>query len=684
MILDSVIIENFGVYQGRIEVLLTPENGKPVILFGGMNGGGKTTLLDAIQLVLYGAKANTSSRGKLGYRQYLKESINRNSDPSEGSSIILRFRKVIDGCFRSFELQRYWREGVKGIEEVFRVLIDGELDEIHTDHWDNIIETYMPKGLSHLFFFDGEQIKKLAEGNNTSEILGTALHSLLGLNLVDRLETDLKILERRKKNEKLDQKTTIIINQKNKELNELDNLLESLSFKEGELVNSAGRAAKLFEEIYEQFKSEGGELFYKHNDFQTELEQLKFEKTNLEKKYRELLSGPLPFSQLKELLSEVEKQAKHEIQIKRAKILEAELHKRDQNLFRELRSRNIDCNTFKLIDNILDKDRAEKSNLASEELVLDAKEDLAYKLSYLNSEAIPKAEQQANQLRKSVSIIEEKISRVEDELSLIPSEDKIRIIEEKLSKAKKDHEVKKSELEAIQIRKKAVIDQRKILQGQINGLLNQNIELYVQQDSALRILKHSEKVRDTLIKFRKNIVRMHAQKIENLMLNSFNQLLHKKDLVTEIKIEPESFNISLKGKNGGNLPLERLSAGEKQLLATSLLWGLARASGNPVPLIIDTPLGRLDSSHRGHLVQRYFPKASHQVILLSTDEEIVGRYLSDIKPYVTKTYIVNHQKETGSSKIEEGYFSNETTSYNSESKHQGEGHLNSNQEKHWA
>ena len=43
MILDSIIIENFGVYAGKQEAILTPEPGKPIILFGGMNGGGKTT-----------------------------------------------------------------------------------------------------------------------------------------------------------------------------------------------------------------------------------------------------------------------------------------------------------------------------------------------------------------------------------------------------------------------------------------------------------------------------------------------------------------------------------------------------------------------------------------------------------------------------------------------------------------
>ena len=45
MILDSITLNNFGAYCGRQEAMLTPEDGKPIILFGGMNGGGKTTLL---------------------------------------------------------------------------------------------------------------------------------------------------------------------------------------------------------------------------------------------------------------------------------------------------------------------------------------------------------------------------------------------------------------------------------------------------------------------------------------------------------------------------------------------------------------------------------------------------------------------------------------------------------------
>ena len=108
--------------------------------------------------------------------------------------------------------------------------------------------------------------------------------------------------------------------------------------------------------------------------------------------------------------------------------------------------------------------------------------------------------------------------------------------------------------------------------------------------------------------------------------------------------------------DGKAVPFQILSAGERQLLATAILWGLAKVSGRPVPLVIDTPLGRLDSHHRSHIVQRYFPAASHQVVLLSTDEEIIGRYLEMIRPAVGREYLLEFDPELASSKSRPGYF----------------------------
>ena len=176
-----------------------------------------------------------------------------------------------------------------------------------------------------------------------------------------------------------------------------------------------------------------------------------------------------------------------------------------------------------------------------------------------------------------------------------------------------------------------------------------------QQDQQ-RILKHSLKVRNTLEQFRTAIIRKHARNIETLMLDAFQQLIRKTDLIRKIDIDPTTFKVTLVGGDGRPLPLQRLSAGERQLLATSLLWGLARASGRPLPTIIDTPLGRLDSSHRGHLVDRYFPVASHQVILLSTDEEIDEETHRRLWPHIGRNYQLEFDPHLRSTRAVAGYF----------------------------
>ena len=130
------------------------------------------------------------------------------------------------------------------------------------------------------------------------------------------------------------------------------------------------------------------------------------------------------------------------------------------------------------------------------------------------------------------------------------------------------------------------------------------------------------------------LVKQHIEHIECLVLDSFRQLLRKESLVVDLRISPDDFQLELLNGSGEHIFPDRLSAGERQLLAVSLLWGLARASGRPLPIVVDTPLGRLDAPHRTHLVERYFPNASHQVLLLSTDEEIDEKYYPKLKSRV--------------------------------------------------
>lgn len=656
MILDTIILENFGAYGGRQEAQLTPKEGKPIILFGGMNGGGKTTLLDAVQLAFYGPKARISNRGRLGYKEYLRESIHRGADPGEGANITVRFRRVVDGETRNFELLRSWREGIKGIEETVRVLRDGLHDDIFTEHWDESIEAYLPSSIAHLFFFDGEQIKELAEGGHAAEILGTAIHSLLGLDLVDRLESDLKVFERKKKSEGLDPEAAKKLAQARGELEEIDRQQEKAATEMGSLVNEAGRLAKELRAKEDQFRADGGDLYLRRKELDDDLTKLRAKKAATESQFRELVAGPLPLLLVENLLAEVEKTVRHETEIKRARVLMEVLEARDNSVLEALIAENLSNQPLQTMKKILKDDRTSRIGLAKEELILDADDSLAPQIAHLRGTVLPTAEQQAKEFNAKIADLDEKIARLEGEQARVPTEDRIADIQLELDAAKKAHQAKMAELETVKVRREALQRQKEMAEARLDRMGENDVDVQFSEDGRLRMLKHSQKVRETLGRFRTRIVQQHTENMETLMLESFRKLLRKKELVNGLTIDPKTFEATLTTKDGKPLPFERLSAGEKQLLATSLLWGLARASGRPVPTIIDTPLGRLDSSHRKYLIERYFPNASHQVLLLSTDEEIVGGYLKELEPFISRTYLLEHNESAGQTKIKEGYF----------------------------
>ena len=75
-----------------------------------------------------------------------------------------------------------------------------------------------------------------------------------------------------------------------------------------------------------------------------------------------------------------------------------------------------------------------------------------------------------------------------------------------------------------------------------------------------------------------------------------------------------------------------------------------------MPVVIDTPMARLDSAHRINFVSKYLPNASSQVIVLSTDEEIYGEYLGMLRPYVHTFYTLSYDDNEECTTITDGYF----------------------------
>ncbi len=661
MILETLMIENVGVYAGRQEADLAPLPGKPVILFGGLNGGGKTTILEGLQLAFYGAKARLASRGATAYKDYLREAIHRGADVSEGASITVRFRRIVEGETRQYEVRRAWRIGAKGLEETLQVWCDGEPDALLTENWGDYIEGYLPSGIAHLFFFDGEQIKELAEGEHAAEILGTAIQTLLGLDIVDRLESDLKVLERRKRAEAMTSEAAQELARLQEEMKRADGEQEAAMHELGQLTNEAGALAKNLRQTEELFKREGGDTYAQRHTIEEELRSMEREHAALDARLRELASGPAPLLLLETALADLEQTLHRDAEIKTARLMLDTLVVRDQQLLAALNKQDVPALQRRKVAEWMAGDRQNKEALSAQKPKLNADSKLTFEVGHLRSTVLPRTRQEIGDEVAKLNRMDEALATAQAKLERVPAAEAVAKLQQALDKARAEHQAKMVERAAVELRVAASQRHKEHLERQMAQLGFEDVDERFALEDRHRLLKHAEKVRGTLAKFRTAIIRKHTSRLESLILESFQQLLRKSRLVTALRIDPETFAVTLTGSDGQPLPFNRLSAGERQLLATSLLWGLARASGRPIPTIIDTPLGRLDSSHRHHLVERYFPVASHQVILLSTDEEIAEGYHDGIRPYVARQYLLMHDEKLSRTSIEPGYFATHET-----------------------
>ena len=198
MILDELVLHNVGTFAGRHAIPLTPPSSKkPIVLIGGLNGAGKTTVLEAIHLALYGSLAQVSGRRSGSYDNYLRSLIHHGVPHGDGAAIELTFHAHQEGVERQYWIRRSWRSTGTSLREILLVSVDGRHDAALTSTWSEHVETFLPRGIAGLFFFDGEQIEALADMERSRQVLGSALAALLGLDLVERLTADLSVLRRR-------------------------------------------------------------------------------------------------------------------------------------------------------------------------------------------------------------------------------------------------------------------------------------------------------------------------------------------------------------------------------------------------------------------------------------------------------------------------------------------------------
>jgi DNA sulfur modification protein DndD len=164
---------------------------------------------------------------------------------------------------------------------------------------------------------------------------------------------------------------------------------------------------------------------------------------------------------------------------------------------------------------------------------------------------------------------------------------------------------------------------------------------------------------EVLSAYKTRLQEAKTQSLAATMTKCFKQIASKQNLISEIQINAQSLDFVYLDSDGNPTNRTSFSAGEKQLLVIAMLWALGICSKKKFPVIIDTPLARLDNAHRETLIKNYFPKASDQTILLSTDTEVYGKYYDLIRTYVDKEFTLAYNDEAKQTVIQDGYFEGE-------------------------
>ncbi|MDJ0553922.1 MAG: DNA sulfur modification protein DndD [Microcoleaceae cyanobacterium MO_207.B10] len=659
MIFLELVLQNFGPYSGKQTINLRPtltNQPHPIILFGGMNGGGKTTLLDAIRLALYGHRAQCSTRGNLSYSDFLSQCVNRNTPPTEKTRIELAFQHIQDDQFVEYRIVRTWEKNPKDGKDNLGIL-DGEWpDSYLANTWDEYIENLLPLGISNLFLFDGEQVKELAELEIPPPLVVDAIQSLLGLELAERLAADLDILVTRKKKQLNKTAELTNLEELEQKLYQQKADLEAATANLGELQKKLKKAQQKQQKAMRKFISEGGKIAAERSQLEEEFKNVELEVAKTREEMVELAAGSLPLMLISPLLEQASSQADVEILRHEAEIALDAFQERDERLFDYLNKLSIPTSKISKIKEFLNQENLtleEDINEADEPWLLADDEALTLLENLLRHE-IEFSLENARKSLNSLKDLDLEINVLEKQLATAASPEAYKILETSLQEAQ-------TELARAQVACENGEQTCKKLDNAINQtkkeLFNYTDEA-IERNNIQHIINSSTKVKQTLQLFKEKLTLKKLNKLEVEVTECFRYLLHKSDLVHRVAIDTDNFALSLYDNQGQVVPKHRISAGEKQLLAISFLWGLARVSGRRLPVTIDTPLGRLDSSHRQNLVERYFPAASHQVILLSTDTEIGKAEVENLRnaEAIAHEYLLESDSKLNQTNVKKSYF----------------------------
>lgn len=656
----KLVIENYKSFQFATDLHFpVSADGKSIFLIGGMNGAGKTSIMEAVSFCLYGTKS-----------EMIYKNINRKELALGNTSVSFELVVELDDGSELI-VKRSWSGGAvndakaKDLEERLVVVQDGKRVSVQNKQmWQDFIRATIPPGITQFFFFDGEKIQEIAADDHSEVRLKKSLEAALGIQYITKLSEDVLYIKAEER------KGFVQISD------------EDLEFKESELKREKSKVSRKIQERNEikaeldAFKTqqqEAKERFQatfntepETRDSIREAEKARIQASNrlgqVENELKTLCEGALPFAIVGRLFGDIRQQIDAEREtvqyeairdnaaslarrivkvvedpepIYQEKLSTEKLAELEQRIFRLLQQGDSVKDAIKIL-NLSDRDAArvlqkmetlESSDVFLIQPLLEEKQELVIQVKQLEAALQPGISSDSekelfDQLQAEMESCSTQIGRKSEQLRLL--EDEILALEKRIQDIELDVE-KLYEKHHVSKEKADFIEEC----DAIANLLNQYT-----------------------VRLRKNKVHLLQEKTFEM----YRMLSSKSGLIKDILIDDKSYAIKMIDRNGHEIKKSSLSAGEKEVFALSLLWGLAQTSQLQLPILIDTPLSRLDSTHRDNIIKHYFPNAGQQVIILSTDTEIDKDYYRLLQPYLSGAASLEFDPRQELTTIKQGYF----------------------------
>lgn len=673
MILKQLVLQDYGVYGGEHVIDLTPadQNGehRPIILFGGKNGAGKTTILEAVKVCLFGRLALGNRVRQSDYHAFLDERIHRPHGAilqPTGAQIRLEFDYVHAGEGSTYQVTRSWDRVGQDIEEELDIQQDGQpLTDLSSAHWDDFLRDFVPPGLSELFFFDGEKIQRLARQNGDAQALAESFRALLGLNLVERLQDDLNVYVTRQPDERAQyQQLQERIGQLQNEREKIETELERTRRQLDDTREEISEAQEQIQELEQEIASQGGAFAAQRDALKSERVDLRQQVAQLERQIQDLCNGVLPFALAPSLSAALKEQLQAEERYQRWAASQEILNHEFGAVSRQLREPEF---WHEVPEDVPDTVREQVADFVSARLeqlmqtpadveqvqmVHHVSEPERQQLIGWIDEALEEVPAQIHDVVETLKSFNTRLEQIELDLQRVPDDDMLAPLIEEITQCQGQLDQLYNQSNGLE-RHIASLEYRL---EEMERELKRAYEKARAEESVGERLKLASRVQLALNDYLTELTTLKVRELEEAATEYFNRLCRKEDLVHHIAISESDFSVTLFSKGGAVRRSSELSAGERQIYAIALLWALRHVSGRPLPVIIDTPLARLDSDHRRSVVEQYLPNVSHQVIVLSTDTEVDKPLFSVLEPHIAKAYHLSYDPVQGKTERTEGYF----------------------------